>query len=361
LLLEYSLCSERSYLWAVTPTSITSHELPKREQIETAAKQFNELLAFRNAAGESANQRQERLARGESLSRMLLGPVSSQLGRKRLLIVADGTLQYLSFAALPAPGSPREPLIVQHEIVTLPSVSIMPSLRNEVARRLPAEQTLAVLADPVFSADDKRVKGVRGGRPEENNFERLPGSRKEAETIVALAPKGKAFAALDFAARRELAVSRELSRYRYVLFATHGKLNHLHPELTAIVLSLVKEDGSPQNGYLRLNEIYNLDLQADLVTLSGCETGLGKEIGGEGLIGLTRGFMYAGTARVVSSLWRADDEATAELMVRFYRGILKEGMRPAAALRAAQIQMMKQTKWQSPHHWAGFMLQGEWR
>jgi CHAT domain-containing protein len=166
---------------------------------------------------------------------------------------------------------------------------------------------------------------------------------------------------LDFEASRSLVSSGKLNQYRYVHFATHGLIDSIHPDLSAVVLSLVDENGNPQDGYLRLNEIFNLDLPADMVVLSGCETGLGKEIRGEGLIGLTRGFMYAGVARVVTSLWRVDDEATAELMVRFYRSILKDRKRPAEALRAAQVEMSKQERWRAPHYWAGFVLQGEWR
>jgi CHAT domain-containing protein len=153
-----------------------------------------------------------------------------------------------------------------------------------------------------------------------------------------------------------------LSQYRFVHFATHGLLNSAHPELSGIVLSLVDEKGQPQNGFLRLNEIYNLSLPADLVVLSACQTALGKEIKGEGLVGLTRGFMYAGAARVVASLWNVQDDATAELMKRFYAKMLgREKLRPAAALRAAQIEMWKTKLWQPPYYWAGFVLQGEWR
>ena len=144
-------------------------------------------------------------------------------------------------------------------------------------------------------------------------------------------------------------------------FATHGLINSQHPELSGIVLSLVDQKGQPQNGFLRLNEIYNLRLNAELVVLSACQTALGKEIKGEGLIGLTRGFMYAGAPRVVASLWRIDDRATAELMTRFYRGMLKDGLPPAAALRAAQISMWKDNRWSAPHYWAAFTIQGEWK
>ena len=167
--------------------------------------------------------------------------------------------------------------------------------------------------------------------------------------------------ALDFAANRETAISGQLAQYRIVHFATHGLLNNVHPELSGIVLSLVDEAGRPQNGFVRLHEVYNLKLPAELVVLSGCRTALGKEVKGEGLIGLTRGFMYAGAPRVVVSLWPVSDKGTAELMKRFYQGMLGKGLRPAAALRAAQIAMWKSKWWDAPYYWAGFVLQGEWR
>ena len=156
-------------------------------------------------------------------------------------------------------------------------------------------------------------------------------------------------------------MSADLAQYRIVHFATHGLMNSQHPELSGLVLSLVDQEGKPQNGFLRLHEIYNLHLEADLVVLSACQTALGQEIQGEGLIGLTRGFMYAGAPRVVASLWQVDDRATANLMKYFYEGMLGQGLRPAAALRAAQISMMKDKRWQSPYYWAGFTLQGEWK
>lgn len=156
-------------------------------------------------------------------------------------------------------------------------------------------------------------------------------------------------------------MSEALSQYRVLHFATHGLLNSEHPELSGIVFSLVDKEGNPQDGFLRLHEVYNLQFNADLIVLSACETGLGKEIKGEGLIGLTRGFMHAGAPRVVASLWNVDDLATAELMKLFYQRMLKDGLSPAAALRAAQFEMSKQKRWASPYFWAGFMLQGEWK
>jgi CHAT domain-containing protein len=156
-------------------------------------------------------------------------------------------------------------------------------------------------------------------------------------------------------------LKRDLSRFRYIHFATHGLLNSAQPELSGLVFSLVDETGQPQDGFLRLHEVFNLKLNAEVVVLSACQTALGKEVRGEGLIGLTRGFMYAGAPRVLASLWPVDDLATAELMKRFYRGLLKDNARPAAALRAAQLEIAKQKRWAAPFYWAGFVMQGEWR
>jgi CHAT domain-containing protein len=327
------------------------------------------------------------------------------LGGKRLLIVADGALQYLPFGALPEPYTEGQgdketgrqvdretrrrgksplptphsplpiPLIVKHEIVHLPSASALAVLRRELAGRKPAAKTVAVLADPVFSANDARVKSgdkvqtgeeapldlTRAINDVRGEMRRLLMTRDEAKAILSVTPRTDGLGALDFRANRATATSDELSRYRIVHFATHGLLNSEHPELSGIVLSLVDERGQPQDGFLRLHEIFNLRLPAELVVLSACQTGLGKEVKGEGLVGLTRGFMYAGAARVVASLWQVDDVATAELMKRFYRRMLKDGMRPAAALRAAQVEMWKRPQWQSPFYWGGFILQGEWK
>ena len=152
-----------------------------------------------------------------------------------------------------------------------------------------------------------------------------------------------------------------MDKYKIVHFATHSLINNQHPELSGVVLSLVDEQGQPQDGFLRLYEIYNLKLSADLVVLSACQTALGKDIKGEGLVGLTRGFMYAGAPRLVASLWKVSDNATAELMNRFYQKMLVEHLRPAAAMRAAQISMLKQKQWNAAYYWAGFVLQGEWQ
>jgi len=377
VLLEYSLGKERSYLFAVTPDSLDSFELAKQEEIEKAARRVYELLTARNRRlkGESEDQGRTRIAKAEAeypaaaaaLSKMVLAPAASLWKGKRLLVVADGALQYIPFAAL-AGG---------HEVVSAPSASVLALLRRETAGRKPAANTLAVLADPVFDASDPRLGGPpasgfadraleravadTGALDEQLRLPRLAFTRQEADSIHALAGKGAGLKALDFQANRATATSPELSRYRIVHFATHGLLNAEHPGLSGLVLSLVDEKGRPQNGFLKLADVYNLNLPAELIVLSACQTALGKEIRGEGLVGLTRGFMYAGAPRVVASLWKVDDVATALLMERFYSGMLKEGLRPAAALRRAQAAMSKQRRWSSPYYWAGFVLQGEWR
>jgi CHAT domain-containing protein len=408
VLLEYSLGDERSYLYVVTPSSITSYELAKRDEIETAAGDYYKLLSARNTdvKGETDEQRARRVAKVDlqiplaaaSLSRMILAPAASQLGKKRLAIVADGALHFVPFAALPvvsggATDAPR-PLIVDHEIVNLPSASTLSVIRGEVTGRPPARRGVVALADPVFMKDDERVRKSEisnsGTRPrranqasargenavdrqlvkasqetgvatEGMNIPRLPGTRREAEQIVTMVPTADGRLALDFAASRDTATSVELGQYRYVHFSTHGLLNSLHPELSGLVFSLVNERGEAQDGFLRAHEIFNLKIPAELVVLSACQTGIGKEIRGEGLVSLTRGFMHAGAPRVVVSLWDISDRGTPELMVRFYQRMLKEGMQPAAALRAAQVSLMSDKRWASPYYWASFTLQGEWR
>jgi CHAT domain-containing protein len=192
-------------------------------------------------------------------------------------------------------------------------------------------------------------------------FERLPFSLEEAETILGLARDKKRMRAVGFDANLKVALDPAIREYRIIHFATHALLHNSYPELSGIVLSLFDETGRSQNGFLRLNEIYNLNLAADLVVLSACQTALGKETRGEGLIGLTRGFMYAGVPRVVATLWRINDRATAEFMGYFYEAMLNQQEPPSKALRTAQIRMWETDKSAIPHYWSAFILQGEWR
>ncbi|MBI3652631.1 MAG: CHAT domain-containing protein [Acidobacteria bacterium] len=467
MILEYALGRERSYLWAISATSMQSFVLPNRQTIEPAARRFYELLSARTRTikDETATQRQARIAQADRetdaaaslVSTLILAPLANELGHKRLLIVADGALQYIPFAALPAPvpengGAgewrsegvretgrrgdrekgrkgekkkqtkvnpvssysvaltpllshpstpsrpvalspllPHAPLMVEHEIVMLPSASVLALLRQENSGRKPAPKTVAVLADPVFSKDDERVL-ITGEKPNRNpmaeahqpspyalrdlhraledvgeietghTIRRLMASRYEANRIVSFVAPEQRFLALDFQANRETAMSAVLKNFQIIHFASHAILNTTHPELSGIVLSLVDPQGRQRDGFLRAHEIYNLKLPAELVVLSACRTGLGKEVRGEGLIGLTRGFMYAGALRVVASLWAVDDKTSADLMTRVYQGMLgRQHLSPASALRAAQLEMWKSNRWPSPYFWAGFILQGEWK
>jgi len=376
-----------SYVWAIGQNYSKNFTLPKRAEVEEAARRVYDLVTTSDHSipGESIEQQQKRLLQADAdspvaiaaLSKMLLGPIGSELKNKRLLIVAEGVLQYVPFAALVDPED-ATPLIVKHEIVTLPSASVLGVLRQETKERQPAPKSIAVFADPVFDEHDARLSGesqvaahadvdeareVKRSAEESglSGFPRLRFSREEANQIMKFASRNNSLEALDFSASRAAATSSELQNYRIVHFATHGIINSRHAELSGVVLSLVDQNGKPQNGFLRLYDIYNMNLKADLVVLSACQTALGRDIKGEGLIGLTRAFMYGGATRVVASLWQTDDRGSAVLMSKFYDGLLSRHLSPAAALRSAQIAMLQDKRWHNPRYWAAFTIQGEWK
>ncbi len=373
-LLEYSLGEARSFLWVVTPDKLFSYELPPRAQIESAVRAAYQTLSIPSGS----------VADLVPVSNLILAPARAVLRSKRLIVVPDGALQYVPFAALPSPATGR-PLVADHEIVTLPSASTIAVLRQHPRPRQ-SSKVLAVFADPVFEKTDSRltaqtenvpaVVASRGVDDDEVESEwersaresglaslpRLPFTRREATAVLSLVPPAQRKEALDFDANRRAVMDPEVGTYRFVHFATHGLLNTFHPELSGIVLSMVDEKGREQDGFLSTADVFNLSLGADLVVLSGCRTGLGKEIRGEGIAGLTRAFMYAGAPRVVASLWNVNDAATAELMKRFYQEMLGPGrLSPPAALRAAQLKIRKEARWSAPYYWAAFVIQGEWR
>jgi len=383
LLLEFFVGEEKSYLWLVSGDALNGFTLPGRAQVEEAAALVMSPLTEHGT-------REEFEAKAADLSRLLLGQAAPQLGRKRLVIIADGALEYVPFAALPAPSRGRRPyvpLINDHEVINLPSATVLATLREQLTRRTPAPKEVAVLADPVFTTSDTRVVRADGthegasGPPQAGNadrphvsarpldqlmrsglsLERLPGTRKEAELILSLVPKESALAAFDFDASLATALSPRMRDYKIVHFATHGFFNPTRPELSGLILSLVDKNGAERNGFLSIPQVFGMSLAAELVVLSGCQTGQGKHVKGEGLIALTRGFMYAGAPRVVSTLWHVPDDATAELMGRFYGAMLRQGLRPGAALRAAQLSMSGDARWSAPQQWAGFIISGEWR
>jgi CHAT domain-containing protein len=388
VLLEYFLGKEHSYLWMVTKTSLSSYELPKRADVKAAVNTFRKILKDPS----QSNNLTEVAQASEPLSQMLLKPVASQLGSKRLLIVSDSALQSLPFSALSLPSQTREIskanprqaapfLLTEHEIVNVSSASTLAVLRTEEAKRKPAPKSIAIFADPVFSQDDIRLRNKNSlsvsQKEQSTDLNHLPtnlqtirsstlgrllDTRQEAEQVIKLvSDKRSSYLALDFDANKENATHPDLNQYRIVHFATHGILNNLHPEQSGIARSNIDKQGAYQDGTLKLIDIFNLNLSADLVVLSACQTALGKDMRGEGLIGLTRGFMYAGTSRVLASLWNVNDESTAVLMTHFYKAILEQNLPPAAALRAAQLKMQLEPKWRLPYYWAAFTLQGEWK
>lgn len=406
MLLEYAVAGERVHLWAVTRDAVRAYTLGSREEVEGAADRFRTLLTVFEPRRPGVSD-QDYLARAQAsvaqykqaaleLSRTVLGPVAQQLGNRRLVVVADGALQYVPFEALSSPtlaedpprapgATPYTPLLKTNEVVYQPSASTLALLRAAPPSR--ATKDVAILADPVFDGEDERARALQrrpavtakpsqfprdlglslrdvgdvGDAGGAFRLGRLRHSAEEADAIASSARPGSWMKAVGFRANRATATSRTLGQFSVVHFATHGILNDRHPELSGIVLSMIDEQGNPEDGYLSLGDIYNLELPVNLVVLSACRTGIGKQVRGEGLIGLTRGFMYAGAPRVIASLWKVDDRATSELMRRFYRLMLGQKLSPAAALRSAKVEMMSLNEWRHPFYWAGFVLQGDWK
>lgn len=378
-LLQYSLGKDKSYLWVVSRDGIQSHVLPSEKEIETQVKSWRSSLLDKPEAPETLDGPASRLGR------LLLEPAAAALKtRRRVIVVPDGPLTYAPFAAMRLEG---KPLVESHTLLHLPSSSTLALIRNQTAQRPPAPRGLAMVADPIFSGDDPRITTpARTSQPAPTDLAslnlqrasralprqrsagsgaadalpRLPGTRREAERILPLFPGNQTLLALDSQASLALLQSPSIKDYRYVHLATHGVFNTAEPALSGVILSLLDQQGRAVNGFLRLNEIFNLNLPAELVVLSACETGLGEQIRGEGMVGITRGFLYAGSRRLLVSLWKVDDDATAALMSRFYEGLLREKLTPAQALRAAQNHLRTNTNWDSPYFWSGFVLQGEW-
>lgn len=355
VILEYSLGAEHSFLWLVTREKVSAFVLPKRETIEKLAMEVRDSLIL---------QKSDRV-RGElifnqkaaELSKILLAPVLPHLTNQRLLIIPQGALQYLPFAALPKNG---QPLVAEHEITYLPSASLLAYLQKK--DKPVFDKEIAVFADPIYSATDERLgKFSLKNENTKQDTPRLFSSRFEAEKIASLVPPDESLVALDADASREKVIKTDLSKYRILHFAAHAFIDDEQPELSAVMLSNYDENGRKINGLLRSAEILNLDLNAEMVVLSGCRTGLGKNVRGEGFLNLSRDFMLAGTQRLLVSLWEVEDKATAELMARFYRKLFKEQMTAAAALRSAQLEMMRDKRWRLPFYWSPFILQGDWK
>lgn len=434
LLLEFWLGDERSFLWALGPDSIQSFELPSRRRIEEAAIRLYENLSARSRSikGEMEPQTKARVTQADQqlpaaarvLSQMLLGPVADQLKTKRLVIVADGALHYTPFAMLPPPkvesvdGKANESdssahretesknnlainarfgsstlwnsLIVDHEIVYSSSASSLASHRKAIEHRQTPPNDIAILADPVLSADDKRIRLISAkpasqattgpqnlivtsifeqlGQETDEGFgnhlapPRLAFGQMEADRILSASPAGSTnLRSLGFLANRTTATSAHLSQYRYLHFAAYGLLDGRTPSFSTLVLSLVDQEGKSQNGLFRPADIYDLDLPAELVVLSACQAKPAVPYGGDAVLAFPDSFMYAGAARAAISLWNTNNKSSTEFMSKFYQKMLRDTLSPAGALRATQLDMMRQRQWQAPFYWAGLSLYGEWR
>lgn len=391
VLVEYSLGEYNSFLWIVGKNDFQSFRLPKRSEIDAQAQNFYQILTV---ASEETSVRTDKgkigkaktiLTKkddlnnaGETLSRTLLTEKLAQIKAKRLIVVADGSLNLIPFASLtfPDPNSQKAVFIAEKfETIHLPSLTTLAILRRQRNEQF-NPKSLAIIADPVFSNNDERLSRNKKNKNTKYSVEadlaatlrdfnltrlaRLPFTRYEAERIAQNFPQG-ANLNLNFKASRDRILDGEFDRFDILHFATHGFLNSKHPELSGLVLSLVDEKGNEQNGFLRTQDLYLLKIKPQLVVLSACQTGLGKQSENEGLIGLTRGFLANGTPRVVSTLWKVDDAATAELMNRFYRAMLKENKKPSEALQTAQNELRQIPRFSHPRFWAAFVLTGEWR
>jgi CHAT domain-containing protein len=359
VLVEYFVGDARSYGWVLSAGSIQEFELPGRGELERMVRRYYQAQTERNRSitSETVAMRVERYRSADEsaaqaarmLSKLLLGPVGAA---RRLIVVPDGPLNLVPFALLNGGGRP---------VITLPSASLLVEMRKNPRAAMDARALFPalVIADPVFSGDDPRVKTKT--RTEASGLARLEWSRQEARNIASLAPAHQVSERLDFAANVDALRGADLAQFAVIHIAAHAVVDMDHPELTGIALSAMDQAGRRREGFLRLHDIYGLTLHPNLVVLSSCRTAIGPEVRGEGILGLSRGFLYAGAQAVVATLWSVDDQATAVFMARFYRELWTEGRSPVAALAAAHQWMMRQQRWRSPYYWAAFTLTGDWR
>lgn len=369
LVLVYSLGDDGSALFSLSTAGLAVHRLPGRAAIEERAAAFAE--ALRQTHARSVARREEL---GAGLGRTLLGPVAAELAAtERLVVVAGGALDALPFAALTVPDGSSRFVVESHEVVAVPSLTLLAKLRRE--REDPAAaRRLALFADPVFGPDDPRVggrdpsekvggRGPATGLPAEpggngGGFRRLPGFRREAETVRTLwGDKPEPWVATGFDARRETLLEGDWSGFGALYFATHA-VAQPRPETSGLALSMVDREGHRLPGFVTALEIARLHLPVDLVVLSACETGAGRAVRGEGSLSLAWSFLQAGAARVVASLWRVDDRRTAALMTRLIELHRGRGLSAAAALRGAQVEILREPG-TLPFDWAGFVLTGD--
>lgn len=383
VLLEYALGDEKSYVWILDGEKISAHELPSVAEVRRDVRAFRAALMPPPAREyETASQylhaergaERAQVLYSTKLAKLLLGHVDIP-ARSRVLIVPDGPLQYVPFAALAMPEG-NTFFIAQHDLTMLPSASALAALRKAAAKRPPPTAGVAIFADPVYeevgTTASAHLDTTRSsGRPHDltralqdtrgsQHIVSLPGSRAEALAIENIVGPERAFVALGFDANRKSVIEGSLAHRRIIHFATHGIVDTRRPEMSGLILSLLNRRGERQDGYLRLSDIYNLKLSADLVVLSSCDSALGKDLESEGIIGLPRGFLYAGARTVIASLWKVDDDASAALMKNLYRR-MQQGESPQTALRKSQLELAKDARYRQPYYWAAFVVEGDYR
>jgi CHAT domain-containing protein/tetratricopeptide (TPR) repeat protein len=381
LLIQYFMGNEESYLWVVGKTDFQAFVLPPKEQIESKIDALRELLDARKPReGKSFADHQARVAEADAkyvplareLSDLILGPVAERLSGKRLIVVPDGKLHYFPISALPMPGaSSDDPILLTNEVVYQPSAqtySLLKTLRSNKTEK--NAKDLLVFSDPVFSPADERLTGLDIVEKKESepysyrlvesfsSLSRLRASGEEANSIAEIVG-ANADLVSGFDATRERLLNTNLADYRVVHLATHGFVDVDRPELSSVILSRFDQAGNPIDESIRMQDIYAMKLNADLVVLSACKTGTGKEIKGEGVMGLNTAFLQAGARSVVSTLWQVEDNAANHLMKEFYSQMVSGGMAPSAALRAAQIKLYQDPQFRSPFFWAAFTIQGD--
>ncbi|HSP06770.1 MAG TPA: CHAT domain-containing protein, partial [Acidobacteriota bacterium] len=297
----------------------------------------------------------------EQLYRELVAPAEQNLKHvQRLIIAPDGILNYLPFESLlrksaPASGidfSSLPYLTNDFEIEYAPSSTVFAALKiHEGAMEAPNE--LLAFADPGKPAAEPARGKTRSSR---GDYPPLPNARLEVEGIARLFPPEKVAIFEGQAASEEKLKKMKLTEYKRLHFASHGVIDEQNPEFSSILLSTPQKGA--EDGYLMTQEIFDLKLNADLVVLSACKTGLGRQIRGEGIMGLSRAFLCAGASSVLASLWNVPDASTAQFMTDFYRSMVTKGMSKTEALKKARLELIRSGKFSHPYYWAPFVLIG---
>ncbi len=356
-ILQFFFGSKQSYSWLITNEAVRSAILPPKDQLNAKAQELIASVKDAYASGKAVTDPSKPAL--ELAELLELTDTLSEMDGLNLVVVPDGNLHMLPFSMLPIGQREKAEFLIDRFVVTHALSATALATQRRVAAGSSANGRLAILADPVFRADDERLKSRTTGLCNAPlDLQRLPQTNEEAEAIAALArPHGQVFK--GFQATKGLLMSGELSEYQYLHVATHGVVDPEEPDRASLVMACFDEAGHSLDSQVTLYDLEKVRLNADLVVLSACRTAQGEHVFGEGLMGLTRGFMSAGVPRVVSSFWTVQDSVTRELMQDFYARMLVEKKTPAVALHEAQIELRKYRP--EPYHWAAFVLHGEWQ